>query len=135
MLKGYLKRLGIASNKDDVLKVEKKLMKYFPKEEWGKRHLQMVLFGRYYCKAIKPDCDNCKLKDICYEKKRKILIVLLFYGVTYMLYCQMFFVFDSVHSWFLVVVLQWCFSWILGVSGFLLGSLNACCSITLNIII
>ena len=66
------KRLKIASMKDDVLKVEKKLMKYFPQEEWGKRHLQMVLFGRYYCKAVKPECDNCLIKDICYEKKKNI---------------------------------------------------------------
>ena len=25
----------------------------------------MVLFGRYYCKAVKPECYNCKLKDMC----------------------------------------------------------------------
>ena len=66
------KRLRIASSKDDVLKVEKKLMKYFPKEEWGKRHLQMVLFGRYYCKAVKPECEDCKIRDICFEKKKNI---------------------------------------------------------------
>ena len=65
------KRLGIASKKDNVLKVEERLMKFFPKEEWGKRHLQMVLFGRYYCKAIKPECDSCRLKDICIEKKKR----------------------------------------------------------------
>jgi endonuclease-3 len=59
------KRLGLASKNDDVLKVEKKLQKVFKKEEWAKRHLQLVLFGRYHCKAIKPECDNCKLKDIC----------------------------------------------------------------------
>ena len=64
------KRLKIAPKKADVLEVEKKLMKYFPKEEWGRRHLQMVLFGRYHCKAIKPICENCKLKDICREKKK-----------------------------------------------------------------
>lgn len=64
------KRLKIAPKKADVLEVEKKLMKYFPREEWGRRHLQMVLFGRYYCKAIKPICENCKLKDICREKKK-----------------------------------------------------------------
>ena len=45
------KRLKLAYKNDDVLKVEKKLMKKFPKNEWGKRHLQLVLFGRYYCKA------------------------------------------------------------------------------------
>ena len=64
------KRLGLASKKDDVLKVEKKLEKCFKKEEWAKRHLQLVLFGRYYCKAIKPECENCKLKEICKEKRK-----------------------------------------------------------------
>jgi len=66
------KRLKLASKKDDVLKIEKKLMKVFPKEEWAKRHLQMVLFGRYHCKAIKPNCSECKLIDICSEKKKNI---------------------------------------------------------------
>ncbi len=64
------KRLGLASKKDDVLKVEKKLEKCFKKEEWAKRHLQLVLFGRYYCKAIKPECASCKLKEICKEKRK-----------------------------------------------------------------
>lgn len=66
------KRLGLAYKNDDVLKIENKLMKKFPREEWGKRHLQMVLFGRYYCKAIKPECVNCKLKDICREKNKNL---------------------------------------------------------------
>ena len=59
------KRLKLAYMKDDVKKVEEKLMKKFPKEKWAKLHLQLVLFGRYHCKAIKPNCDDCKLKDIC----------------------------------------------------------------------
>ena len=66
------KRLKIARKNDDVLTIEKKLMKKFPKEEWGRRHLQLVLFGRHYCKAIKPICSNCKLKEICCEKKKII---------------------------------------------------------------
>lgn len=64
------KRLGIAKMNDDVSVIEKKLMKFFPREEWAKRHLQMVLFGRYYCKAIKPECGNCNLYDICKEEKK-----------------------------------------------------------------
>ncbi len=64
------KRLKLAYKNDDVLKIEKKLEKVFPKDTWAKRHLQLVLFGRYYCKAIKPECSNCKLKDICIYKKR-----------------------------------------------------------------
>ena len=66
------KRLGLASCDDNVLIIEKKLMKYFSKEVWAKRHLQMVLFGRYYCKAVKPECSNCQLIDICLEKKKNI---------------------------------------------------------------
>lgn len=65
------KRLGLAKEQDNVLTIEEKLKKAFPKEEWGRRHLQMVLFGRYYCKAIKPDCSSCKLKEICFYHTRK----------------------------------------------------------------
>ena len=63
------KRLGLASNKDDVLIVEKKLMKLFKDHNKKKIHHQLLLFGRYYCKAINPLCDNCKLKGICKYKK------------------------------------------------------------------
>ncbi len=64
------KRLKLAYMNDDVKKIEKKLMKKFDKSVWGRRHLQLVLFGRYYCKAVKPECSNCQLKDICREKKK-----------------------------------------------------------------
>ena len=64
------KRLKLATLKDDVLKVEKKLMKKFDKSLWSKRHLQLVLFGRYYCKAVKPECETCRLKDICKGYKK-----------------------------------------------------------------
>ena len=47
-------------------------MKYFPEEEWARRHLQLVLFGRYYCKAVRPGCKDCKLFDICVEKNKNI---------------------------------------------------------------
>ena len=63
------KRLGIANKNDDVLIIEKKLNKKFSKDELGRLHHQLVLFGRYYCKSKNPLCDNCKLKDICKEKK------------------------------------------------------------------
>ena len=64
------KRLGIAQKNDDVLTIEKKLNKVFPKEKLNRLHHQFVLFGRYYCKAKNPLCENCKLKDIC--KKDRI---------------------------------------------------------------
>lgn len=59
------KRLGLAGCDDSVLEVEGKLQKIFNKNDWGKRHLQMVLFGRYFCKSQKPLCCDCKFKDIC----------------------------------------------------------------------
>ena len=51
--------------------IENTLMKHIKKDNWAKRHLQLVLFGRYYCKAKNPECDNCKLKDICKYKNKK----------------------------------------------------------------
>ena len=64
-------RLKLAKEKDTVLIIEKKLMKIVSKDNWSKFHHQMVLFGRYYCKATKPLCNECKLKNICsYNLKR-----------------------------------------------------------------
>lgn len=59
------KRLGFASLDDGVEKVEEKMKKILPKEKWGRVHHQLVLFGRYKCKAINPNCSCCKLKNIC----------------------------------------------------------------------
>lgn len=59
-------RLGIIGNTSR--EVEINLQKYFPKESWGRLHHQLVLFGRYYCTARNPLCDNCKLKNICKKK-------------------------------------------------------------------
>ena len=64
------KRLKLANKSDSVLDVELKLQKKFDKDVWAKRHLQLVLFGRYKCKSIKPICADCKLKDICIEKRK-----------------------------------------------------------------
>ncbi len=64
------KRLNLANEKDTVLEVEKKLMKKIPKNKWSRVHHQLVLFGRYTCKSIKPDCEKCLLKEYCkYYKK------------------------------------------------------------------
>lgn len=62
------KRLGLAKTSDSVLEVEKKLQKLYLKDDWSRRHLQMVLFGRYYCKSSRPLCDGCKLRNICKKK-------------------------------------------------------------------
>ena len=59
------KRLNLAKPNDDVLTIEQKLMKKFPKEKWNRINHQLVLFGRYHCKSVKPDCLNCPLKGEC----------------------------------------------------------------------
>ena len=64
-------RLGFAPKNSDVLKVEKQLYKLFSKEKLCRLHHQLVLFGRYYCKSQNPQCDNCKLSNICRHKKAK----------------------------------------------------------------
>lgn len=58
-------RLGLAKEGDTPLIIEQKLMKKFPKERLARLHHQLVLFGRYHCTARSPQCENCKLKDIC----------------------------------------------------------------------
>ncbi len=64
------KRLNLANLKDSVIKVENKLMKKIPKNKWSRVHHQLVLFGRYTCKSIKPECDKCLLQKYCsYYKK------------------------------------------------------------------
>jgi endonuclease-3 len=66
-------RLGLAKDTDDVLTIEKKLTKIFPKEKLNKIHHQLIFFGRYHCKARNPNCENCKLKDVCkYIKNKKL---------------------------------------------------------------
>lgn len=64
------KRLGLAENKDTVRKVEEKLYRIIPKDKLLQMHHQLLLFGRYHCKAIKPECEHCKLTEICNYKKR-----------------------------------------------------------------
>lgn len=59
------KRLGLAKQNDNVLVVEQKLMKKFPKDKWSRLHHQMVLFGRYTCKSQKPECKSCPFSEIC----------------------------------------------------------------------
>ena len=64
-------RLGIARKNDNVLVIEKKLNKFFPKDKLSRLHHQLVLFGRYICKARGPECSNCAFYDDCASKDKK----------------------------------------------------------------
>lgn len=67
------KRLGLAKEKDDVVKIEQKLVKKFKGYSLSRLHHQLVLFGRYHCKAASPICSECALQEFCleYQKKNK----------------------------------------------------------------
>ena len=57
-------RTGLAKGKD-VLAVEQALLKVVPKEFGLSAHHLLVLHGRYICKAIKPNCKECKISTMC----------------------------------------------------------------------
>ena len=61
------KRLGLVNENDAPLIIEKKLCKIFNKNDYNKINHQILLFGRYYCKAKNPLCKNCKMN--CKYKK------------------------------------------------------------------
>ena len=59
------KRLGYIKRTGTVLDAEKSFKKYIPENEWIDAHHLFLLFGRYHCKAIAPNCDSCKLIKYC----------------------------------------------------------------------
>ena len=63
-------RIGLANGKT-VSKVQKDLEKNLPKDKWIKMHYALVLHGRYVCKAQRPLCETCELKDVCKSYKKK----------------------------------------------------------------
>ena len=66
------KRLGIAKPDDSVLEVEKKLMRLVPRDEWTITHHRLIFFGRYHCKAQRPNCPACPLIDLCREGRQRM---------------------------------------------------------------
>jgi endonuclease-3 len=66
------KRLAICRWKDSVLQVEETLMKKIPMELWGVTHHRLIFFGRYHCKAQRPNCQECPLNTICREGKKRL---------------------------------------------------------------
>ena len=59
------KRLGLAKNDDEPIEIERKLKRLIPEDRWIKSHHQLIHFGRYFCTARNPQCENCKIKDYC----------------------------------------------------------------------
>ncbi len=62
-------RVGLVKA-NNPLKTENGLMKILDKNDWSRSHHYLIYLGRSFCKASKPDCENCPIKELC-EKKIK----------------------------------------------------------------
>ena len=62
-------RTGIAWGKTP-LEVEKRLLRLTPEEFLMDAHHWLILHGRYVCKARKPDCPTCVIRDMCEYRKK-----------------------------------------------------------------
>lgn len=62
-------RVGLAEG-DTPEAVEKQLLKNIPEEFLYNAHHWILLHGRYVCKARKPDCPTCLIRDLCAFKEK-----------------------------------------------------------------
>jgi len=63
-------RWGLTNGKN-VVKTEEDLKRLFPKESWNKLHLQIIYYGRQYCKARECYGLTCKICTTCYPNRKK----------------------------------------------------------------
>ena len=66
-------RWGLTNGKN-VVQTEKDLKRLFPKKSWNKLHLQIIYYGREYCKARECYGLTCKICCSCYPNRKKPLI-------------------------------------------------------------
>ena len=68
-------RWGLTNGKN-VVQTEKDLKRIFPEKTWSKLHLQIIFYGREYCKA--RDCYGltCKICTTCYPNRKKPVITI-----------------------------------------------------------
>ena len=63
-------RWGLTNGKN-VVQTEEDLKKLFPKKSWNKLHLQIIYYGREYCKARECYGLTCKICTTCYPNRKK----------------------------------------------------------------
>ena len=66
-------RWGLTNGKN-VVQTEKDLKRIFPKNTWSKLHLQIIYYGREYCKARECYGLTCKICNTCYPNRKKPII-------------------------------------------------------------
>ena len=67
-------RIGLVKDAPTPLKVEQKLKRVIPKEDWSEAHHLLILHGRYRCLARTPKCEGCPIQPAClyYERLQKL---------------------------------------------------------------
>ena len=63
-------RWGLTNGKN-VVQTEKDLKRLFPEKYWNKLHLQIIFYGREYCKARECYGISCKICSTCYPSRKK----------------------------------------------------------------
>ena len=63
-------RWGLTNGKN-VVQTEKDLKRLFPEKYWNKLHLQIIFYGRQYCKARECYGIRCKICSTCYPSRKK----------------------------------------------------------------
>ena len=66
-------RWGLTNGKN-VVQTEDDLKRIFPKKTWSKLHLQIIFYGREYCKARECYGLTCKICTTCYPNRKKPVI-------------------------------------------------------------
>ena len=67
-------RWGLTNGKN-VVQTEEDLKRLFPKKSWNKLHLQIIFYGREFCKATECYGLTCKICTSCYPNRKKPIIV------------------------------------------------------------
>ncbi len=63
-------RIGLVKA-DNPLNTEKQLMKVLDEKDWSRSHHYLIYLGRSFCKAGKPNCQDCPIKDFCLKKIKR----------------------------------------------------------------
>jgi endonuclease-3 len=70
-VKRISKLLGLTKS-DNPEKIEADLMKIYPQDKWGMLSHLLIFHGRRTCIARRPQCDICKLIDLCPSGKKNV---------------------------------------------------------------
>lgn len=63
-------RIGLAKSAS-TFGTEKDLMKILDEKDWKRAHHYLIYLGRSFCKAAKPNCEQCPIKDLCMKKIKR----------------------------------------------------------------